>query len=76
MDPQSILVGKTYRSRTRELCRVTGLEKGIVAYEIVTGPAGPGVIGHSSRREMPLVSFADEMEGEEDSGFPKTLVNP
>jgi hypothetical protein len=45
---------------------VTALANGLVTYETVAAPGGPGTTGHSTPQEMPLVRFAAEMESEQE----------
>ena len=66
MQPHSILVGKTYRTAGGERRQVTALANGIVTFEAVPDPSGPGTTGHSTPREMPLVRFAAEVESEQE----------
>ena len=64
MEPNSILVGKTYRTSVDELRRVTGMEDGQVVYTSVSSPAGPGMMARLSKKKLDLAEFAREAENE------------
>jgi hypothetical protein len=64
VEPNSILVGKTYRTAADELRRVTSMEDGKVVYTAASSPGGPGMMAHLAGKKADLADFAREAENE------------
>lgn len=64
MAPYTILAGKSYRTPDNEIREVISIEGDDVIYRCVAAPAGPGVIGMSGEKRMPLGTFLDDVESE------------
>jgi hypothetical protein len=67
MGPNSILVGKSYRTPDNEIRTVQSIDHGAVVYRAASG-ATPAMIARLADQTLSLADFAAEVEGEVSEG--------
>jgi len=63
MGPNSIVVGKSYRTPDDEIRTVRSIDNGDVVYHAASG-ATPAMIARVADQKLSLAEFAAEVEGE------------
>jgi hypothetical protein len=63
MGPNSILVGKSYRTPDDEIRTVQSIDNGEVVYRAASA-ATPAVIARAANQKLSLEDFAAEVDGE------------
>jgi len=67
MGPNSIMVGKSYRTAGNEIRTVQSIEEGDVVYRAACG-AAPAMIARANDQTCSLTEFAAEVEAEVSPG--------